>query len=64
MKKHFKMISSIVIILVVLLAGSAIANFFDISFAAYGPYLVWFVALAIFFVILPDEVGQMFDSVI
>lgn len=30
-----------------------IANFFNVSFAIYGPYLLWIVALAIFYVILP-----------
>ena len=42
---------------------SAMFNFFDISVAIYLPYLVWAVALAIFYALLPTSVGSMFQAV-
>lgn len=39
-----------------------IVNFFGISFSSYGPYLLFATALAIFYALLPDKVGQIFMS--
>ena len=52
----------VIIIFIVVTAGSAIANFFDISFEAFGPYLVWFIAIAIFYFVLPNWIGDLFKS--
>jgi len=39
-----------------------IFNFFDISFDAYGNYLLWFVALALFNAILPVKTTNIFED--
>jgi hypothetical protein len=46
-------IFSIIALILILNIITMIANFFNVSFAIYGPYLLWIVALAIFYVILP-----------
>jgi len=46
-------IFSIIAFILIFNAITMIASFFGISFAVYGPYLLWIVALAIFYVILP-----------
>ena len=35
-------------------------SFFGIGFETYGNYLLWFVALAIFYSVLPKETGSAF----
>ncbi len=35
-------------------------SFFGIGFETYGNYLLWFVALAIFYSVLPTETGTAF----
>jgi len=32
-----------------------VANFFGVSFAVYGPYVLWIIALGIFYMILPNS---------
>jgi hypothetical protein len=50
-------------ILIVTTTGAAISKFFNISFAAYAPYLVWFLALTLFYYVLPEQVGDVFKDV-
>ena len=58
----YKYLYSLFIIIVIMLAGSSIAKFFNISFAAWGPYMIWFCALAIFYILLPAESGKLFTA--
>lgn len=51
---------TILVVLVVLTAGAAITQFFNISLAAYVPYLSWIMALAILFSVLPKNTGNIF----
>jgi len=51
---------TILAVLVILTAGTAITNFFNISLAAYVPYLSWILALAILFSVLPKNTGNIF----
>jgi hypothetical protein len=39
---------------------TTIFNFFGIGFATYGNYLLWVIALTIFFLILPKKAGTLF----
>lgn len=39
---------------------NSIFKFLDISFASYGNYLLWMVALMLFYFLLPKKVGKMF----
>ena len=53
----------IIIVMLVIISGlSAIATFFNIGFQTYGPYIVWFVALGLFYFILPKSVGDIFNK--
>jgi len=36
--------------------------FFGISFDVYGNYLLWFIALAILYIILPKKSGILFTA--
>ena len=51
---------TILTVLVILTAMGTITQFFNISLAAYVPYLTWILALAIFFALLPNHVGKIF----
>jgi hypothetical protein len=48
------------LIIFVPLIGS-IFSFFDIGPDIYVPYLGWFIALLLFFVLLPKRIGTMFE---
>lgn len=37
-------------------------GFFDIGFETYGNYLMWMIALVIFYTILPGSRGNIFGS--
>ena len=37
-------------------------DFFNISFAVYGSYLLWIIALALFNAILPIEIKNIFED--
>ena len=50
-------------ILIIITTGTAISKFFNISFAAYAPYLVWFLALTLFYYVLPEQVSDIFKDV-
>ena len=36
-------------------------SFLGIGFEVYGNYLLWFIALALFFAILPSQGGTLFN---
>lgn len=55
-----KIVYAIIAISLIATVGSAISRFLDIDFSSYGPYVLWFIALAIFFVILPSDRGSIF----
>lgn len=40
---------------------SIIFNFFGIEFESYGNYLLWFIALAVFYMILPSGEKNIFN---
>lgn len=50
----------ILYIIGIIVAVVAISQFYDISLDEYMPYITWFVALTIFFIILPQNVGKVF----
>jgi uncharacterized membrane protein len=50
----------ILYIIGIISAVVTISQFYDITLDEYIPYITWFVALAIFFVILPQNVGKIF----
>jgi hypothetical protein len=58
-----KFLLIIIVLFVITTGGTAIARFFDLSFEAYGPYIIWFIGLAIFYFVLPSEVENLFKGV-
>ncbi len=40
---------------------TTVLSFFGIGFDVYGNYLMWFIALALFFAILPSQGGTLFN---
>ena len=57
-----RLLWAIVIIIFVWPLTQKIFDFFDIGIELYGSYLIWFIALIIFWAILPHTVGKIFDS--
>lgn len=57
-----RIVYSIISIILMLSVGTAIGKFFGIEFSGYGPYLMWFIAIAIFYGILPDKRGSIFSN--
>jgi len=57
-----KIVYSIISIILMLSIGTAIGTFFGVEFNNYGPYLMWFIAIAIFYGILPDKRGSIFSN--
>ena len=47
-------------IIILIIATSLVFNFLGIEFAAYGNYLLWLIALAIFYVVLPTNNNNIF----
>jgi hypothetical protein len=58
-----KILLIIIVLFIVTSAGTAISSFFGISFEAYGPYIIWFIGLALFYFILPGESANVFADV-
>jgi hypothetical protein len=52
----------IISIILMVTVGQAISTFFGIEFNTYGPYLLWFVAVALFYGILPAQRGSIFST--
>jgi len=42
--------------------GKVLAQFFNVDFALYGPYLLWFMTMAIFYGVLPDTKTSVFET--
>ena len=53
---------TILLIIILVPVAIIIFEFFDIKFDAYGNYLVWFIALALFNAILPIKSTNVFDE--
>ena len=61
--KFLKWGISVLVLATVWAAAVAILNFFGIGFAAYGSYLFWGVALALFYYVLqPNEPSLFADG--
>jgi hypothetical protein len=52
---------TIFIVLIVNIAA-LLFNFFGINFSSYSNYLLWIIALIIFFMLLPKNKGNIFIS--
>lgn len=48
-------IFSFIAFILIINAIIMVANFFGVSFAVYGPYVLWIIALGIFYMILPNS---------
>lgn len=38
-----------------------IFNLLNIQFSSYGPYLLWIILIAIFYIVLPKNSGEIFQ---
>ncbi len=47
-------------VIVMTTAISVIFNFLGVEFSSYGNYLLWFIALAIFYIVLPSNNDNIF----
>ena len=47
-------IFSFIAFILIINAIFMVANFFGVSFAVYGPYVLWIIALVKFYIILPN----------
>ena len=56
-----KIILAIVGIIFAVYSTNAIMDFLAVPLSSYGSYLAWFVALILFYAILPSRVGTLFD---
>lgn len=52
----------VLFIIAIILATFAIGKFFNVSLASYLPYITWIVALGLLFLILPKNVGNIFQK--
>jgi TM2 domain-containing membrane protein YozV len=55
-----KIIYTLVTVLLLSFIITSMFSFFGIGFDIYGNYLLWFIALAVFYSILPAETGTIF----
>jgi hypothetical protein len=53
---------TILLIIITIPVAVIIFEFFDIKFEAYGNYLMWFIALALFNAILPFKQKNIFEE--
>ena len=60
MNKAIQVILTILGVYIFIQAFISIAGFLGISFNEYINYLLWFVALVLFWLLLPKEVGSEF----
>lgn len=56
-KTNIYMIISIIILVNIV---SLLFNFLGVNFSSYGNYLVWFIAVVVFYFILPKKTGLFF----
>lgn len=55
-----KIIYTLVTLLLLSIIITTMFSFFGIGFDVYGNYLLWFIALGVFYSILPSETGTVF----
>ncbi len=60
MTSSMKILYMLVGIIILTSVTSILFNFFGIEFASYGNYLLWFIALAIFYIVLPSGENNIF----
>ena len=53
---------SIIVIIGFIMAITTAFNFLNIGFDVYGSYLIWFIALFLFYWILPSTSGDIFTG--
>ena len=56
-----KIIFGIIGIIIGFYSITSIMDFLDVPLSSYGSYLAWFIALIIFYALLPSRVGTLFD---
>jgi len=56
----YKFLLTISILLIILLSSIFIGKFFDLSIGLFLGYILWFIGLAIFYFILPNEKTSIF----
>jgi len=61
MNMLIKVLYTIVISMVIIYVVTAIFQFFSISIATYGIYLMFLIALALLNAFLPSKVGKLFE---
>jgi hypothetical protein len=60
MKSIKTIISAIVILILLNVAGPEMLSFFDISYDSYSAYIQWFTTIGIFYIVLPDQKESIF----
>ena len=56
-----KLVYTIIATILLTFVMTTAFSFFGIEFETYGNYLLWFIALAVFFSILPQKVNSVFN---
>jgi hypothetical protein len=62
MSKLTRVLIIMITIILLSVVTTTIFSFFGIGFDVYGNYLLWFIALAIIYSILPSESGTLFSK--
>jgi hypothetical protein len=57
-----KILTLIVTIALLSIVVTTLFSFFGIGFDLYGNYLLWFITLAILYMILPTKTGTLFQN--
>ena len=57
-----KILTLIVTIALLSIVVTTLFSFFGIGFDLYGNYLLWFITLAILYMILPTKTGTLFQK--
>jgi hypothetical protein len=60
--KGYKILYVFITIILLSLVTTTIFSFFGVGFDIYGNYLLWFIALAIIYSILPSKSGTLFSN--
>lgn len=55
-----KIIYTLITIILLSIIITVMFSFFGIGFDVYGNYLLWFIALGVFYSLLPSETGNVF----
>jgi hypothetical protein len=59
-RQLFYFLTSIIVITGFVMVITTAFNFLNIEFHVYGSYLIWFIALFLFYWILPSSTGDIF----